>query len=117
MFNLHLQFANIKKERGLTISTYTDELKKKIGSLYNNKKPANEIVKEYKISRSLSKYWLSVLTGLKNRGVQDIMIVLVDGLQGFVEALGAASFTKSVPLPAMFPTKTQKIHCQFKVDI
>ena len=37
-----------------------------------------------------SKYWLSVLTGLKNRGVQDILIVSVDGLQGFVEAIGAA---------------------------
>ena len=34
------------------MSTYTDEFKKKIVSLYNNKKPANEIVKEYKISRS-----------------------------------------------------------------
>ena len=34
------------------MSTYTDEFKKQIVSLYNNKKPANEIVKEYKISRS-----------------------------------------------------------------
>lgn len=40
------------KERGLTMSTYTDEFKKQIVSLYNNKKPANEIVKEYKILRS-----------------------------------------------------------------
>ena len=37
-----------------------------------------------------SKYWLSVLTGLKNRGVQDILIVSVDGLHGFVEAINAA---------------------------
>ena len=34
------------------MSTYTYEFKKQIVSLCNNKKPANEIFKEYKISRS-----------------------------------------------------------------
>ncbi|MCP4393938.1 MAG: IS256 family transposase [Alphaproteobacteria bacterium] len=34
-------------------------------------------------------YWLSVLTDLHNRGVQDIMIACVDGLKGFPEAIGA----------------------------
>ncbi|MDA8575942.1 IS256 family transposase [Candidatus Marinamargulisbacteria bacterium] len=34
-----------------------------------------------------SKYWLSVLTELKNRGVQDILIACVDGLSGFSEAI------------------------------
>ena len=37
-----------------------------------------------------SKYWLSVLNGLKGRGVQDILIASVDGLSGFVEAINAA---------------------------
>ena len=37
-----------------------------------------------------SKYWLSVLNGLKNRGVNDILIASVDGLTGFVEAIHAA---------------------------
>ena len=37
-----------------------------------------------------SKYWLSVLNGLKSRGVQDILIVSVDGLTGFSEAIAAA---------------------------
>jgi len=37
-----------------------------------------------------SKYWLSVLNGLKSRGVQDILIASVDGLSGFVEAINAA---------------------------
>jgi len=41
------------------------------------------------ISESL-KYWLSVLNGLKSRGVQDILIASVDGLSGFVEAINAA---------------------------
>ena len=37
-----------------------------------------------------SKYWLSVLNGLKSRGVQDILIASVDGLSGFVEGINAA---------------------------
>ena len=36
-----------------------------------------------------SKYWLNVLTGLKNRGVKDILIASVDGLSGFDEAIHA----------------------------
>ena len=37
-----------------------------------------------------SKYWLNVLTGLKNRGVRDILIASVDGLSGFIEAIQTA---------------------------
>ncbi len=36
-----------------------------------------------------SKYWLSVLNELKNRGVKDILICAVDGLTGFKEAIKA----------------------------
>jgi putative transposase len=34
-----------------------------------------------------AKFWLSVLTELKNRGLQDIFIACVDGLKGFAEAI------------------------------
>ena len=34
-----------------------------------------------------AKFWLGVLTELKNRGVQDILIACVDGLTGFPEAI------------------------------
>lgn len=34
-----------------------------------------------------AKFWLSVLTELKNRGLQDIFIACVDGLKGFTEAI------------------------------
>lgn len=37
-----------------------------------------------------SKYWLGVLNSLKNRGVQDILIISVDGLSGFSEAIAVA---------------------------
>jgi putative transposase len=36
-----------------------------------------------------AKFWLSVVTELKNRGVQDIFIACVDGLKGFPEAIEA----------------------------
>lgn len=36
-----------------------------------------------------AKFWLSVLNELKNRGVQDILIISVDNLTGFSEAIGA----------------------------
>jgi putative transposase len=37
-----------------------------------------------------AKFWLNVLTELKNRGVQDILIACVDGLTGFPEAIETA---------------------------
>lgn len=37
-----------------------------------------------------AKYWLSVLNGLKNRGVKDILIICADGLTGIKETITAA---------------------------
>ena len=34
-----------------------------------------------------AKFWLSILNGLKNRGVEDILIACVDGLTGFPRRL------------------------------
>jgi len=36
-----------------------------------------------------SKFWLSILTELQNRGVSDILIACIDGLKGFPEAIQA----------------------------
>lgn len=36
-----------------------------------------------------SKFWLSVITDLKTRGVEDILIACIDGLKGFPEAIAA----------------------------
>ncbi len=41
-----------------------------------------------------AKFWLKVLTDLKNRGMEDIFIACVDGLKGFPEAI-AAVFPKT----------------------
>lgn len=37
-----------------------------------------------------AKFWLSVLNEIKNRGVKDILIISVDGLKGFSEAIASA---------------------------
>lgn len=36
-----------------------------------------------------SKFWLSVLNDLKNRGLQNVLVFCIDGLNGFKEAIGA----------------------------
>ena len=36
-----------------------------------------------------AKFWLSILNGLKNRGVKDILIACIDGLAGFTQAISA----------------------------
>jgi putative transposase len=36
-----------------------------------------------------AKFWLRVMTELKNRGVEDILIAVVDGLKGFPDAIAA----------------------------
>ena len=36
-----------------------------------------------------AKFWLGILNGLKNRGVEDILIACVDGLTGFTNAIEA----------------------------
>jgi putative transposase len=42
-----------------------------------------------------AKFWLQVVTELRNRGVQDIFIACVDGLKGFADAIEAV-FPKAV---------------------
>ena len=37
-----------------------------------------------------AKFWLSVLTDLRNRGVEHLLIACVDGLKGFPDAINAA---------------------------
>lgn len=45
-----------------------------------------------------AKFWLQVVTELKNRGVQDIFIACVDGLKGFPEAIEAVFPATTVQL-------------------
>jgi transposase-like protein len=38
-----------------------------------------------------AKFWLSVLTELRNRGVKDVLIACCDGLEGLPEAIETVS--------------------------
>ena len=46
-----------------------------------------EILGIYVGENETSKFWLSVLTDIKNRGVKDVLIASVDSLNGFKEAI------------------------------
>ena len=47
-----------------------------------------EVLGLWTSSNEGAKFWLQVLTEIRNRGVEDIFIVCVDGLKGFPEAIG-----------------------------
>jgi putative transposase len=42
-----------------------------------------------------SKFWMQVVTELKNRGIENIYVACVDGLKGFPEAINAV-FPKTI---------------------
>ena len=48
-----------------------------------------EILGLYLSESEGANFWLSVLTDLRNRGVEDILIASVDGLKGFPEAINS----------------------------
>ena len=53
-----------------------------------------ELIGMYLSESEGAKFWLSVLTDLKSRGVEDMLIACIDGLKGFSEAI-AAVFPKT----------------------
>lgn len=52
-----------------------------------NLRGKKELIGMYVSEKEGAKFWLSVITDLKNRGVEDILMVCVDGLKGFPEAI------------------------------
>jgi transposase-like protein len=62
-------------------------------AIYNilgvNKEGKKDLIGVYLSESEGAKFWLSVLTDLKQRGVEDILIACIDGLKGFPEAIQA----------------------------
>jgi putative transposase len=54
-----------------------------------NKEGIKEVLGLWICNNEGAKFWLQVLTELKNRGVKDILIACIDGLTGFPEAIEA----------------------------
>lgn len=57
-----------------------------------------EVLGMWKAETEGAKFWLQVVTELKNRGVKDIFIACVDGLKGFPEAIEAVFPSTQVQL-------------------
>ncbi|MDR1922416.1 MAG: IS256 family transposase [Candidatus Adiutrix sp.] len=55
-----------------------------------NMEGAKEVLGMWASENEGAKFWLQIMTELKNRGVKDIFIACVDGLKGFPEAIEAA---------------------------
>jgi transposase-like protein len=54
-----------------------------------------------------AKFWLSVMTELKNRGLQDILIAVVDGLKGFPPSHRNCVSTAGQWMPSQQPFRTR----------
>ena len=68
-----------------------------------------------------AKFWLQIVTELKNRGVSDIFIACVDGLKGFPEAVEAVFPQAQVQLCIVIARRTVHeicfLHCLSQVSI
>lgn len=60
-----------------------------------NMSGTKEVLGLYLDGNEGAKYWLHVLNEIKNRGVQDILIICADGLKGLDDAISAA-FPKTI---------------------
>ena len=61
-----------------------------------------------------AKFWLSVVTELKNRGVNDILIACVDGLKGFPEAIAAVYPQAEVQLCLVHLVRNSLVYVSWK---
>lgn len=74
-FHVRSEGTIVKKAVYIAIGMQTDGIRDVLGMWIGENESA--------------KFWLSILNGLKNRGVQDILIACVDGLTGFTNAIEA----------------------------
>ena len=54
-----------------------------------------------------ARFWLSIVTELKNRGVKDIFLACIDGLKGFPEAIEAVFPKTQIQLCIIHTIRTQ----------
>jgi len=74
-FHVRSEGQVVKKAVYIAIGINMDGIKEVLGMWVGENKSA--------------KFWLTVMNGLKNRGLQDILIACVDGLTGFPQAIEA----------------------------
>ena len=66
----------------------TDDVTRAIYNVLGiDKEGHKELLRMYISRNEGANFWLSVLTDLQNRGVEDILIACIDGLKGFPDAI------------------------------
>lgn len=94
-----------KEGRVSTIAVYNV-----LGIDQNGKK---DLLGMYTSENEGASFWLSVLTDLRNRGVEDVLIACVDGLKGFPEAIETVFPKAEVQLCIIHQirTRTASLRC------
>ena len=88
-----------------------------------NMEGKKEVLGRYLSESEGANFWLSVLTDLQNRGVEDILIASVDGLTGFPEAIASIYPETEVQLCIVHQIRNSlryvasKNHKAFMVDL
>ncbi len=96
---MKLPWASIRLMSSETLSTSIDARVKAVYlALGINLAGEKEILGLWIAQNEGAKFWLQVVTELRNRGVQDIFVACVDGLKGFPEAIEAVFPRTSVQL-------------------
>lgn len=79
-----------------------------------NMEGRKEVLGFYLSENEGAKFWLGVLTDLKNRGVQDIFIACMDGLTGFPDAVRAVYPTAKVQLCIVHMVRNSTKYVSYK---
>ena len=61
-----------------------------------------------------AKFWLAVMNELKNRGVQDILVAVIDGLKGFPEAITAVFADTEIQTCIVHLIRNSLSYCNWK---
>jgi putative transposase len=73
-----------------------------------------EVLGMWTTSHEGAKFWMQVLTELRNRGVQDVFIMCVDGLKGFPQAIEAVFGNTQVQLCIVHLVRTSLNYVSWK---
>ena len=89
-----------------------------IRAIYNvlgiNKEGRKELLGMYIPRNEGANFWLSVLTDLQNRGVEDILIACIDGLKGFPDAIQSVYPNTAVQLCVVYQIRNSIKYVGFK---
>lgn len=79
-----------------------------------NMEGKKEVLGFYIGSNESSKFWLSVLTDISNRGVKDILIVCIDNLKGFKDAISSVYPNTEVQLCVIHQIRNSLKYISYK---